>query len=185
MDSPRLGVLVIDDEPALREVLALRIADWGHDVRTIGDATQAEREIDRQRPDLVLCDLVLPGSSGMELMRRIKQNDERLPVVMITAHGDIDGAVEAMKSGATDFLTKPLDYLSLNALLKSVAGEVQRTQERHALDSRLDRQGATEGMIGQAKVMRTVRETIASVASSDTTALLTGESGTGKEVAAK
>src|SRR3954469_12591856 len=140
MDSPRLGVLVIDDEPALREVLALRIADWGHDVRTIGDATQAESEIDRQRPDLVLCDLVLPGSSGMELMRRIKRSDERLPVVMITAHGDIDGAVEAMKSGATDFLTKPLDYISLRALLTSIAGEMQRREEGRKLDACLDRQ---------------------------------------------
>src|SRR3954464_8833010 len=132
MDSPRLDVLVIDDEPAVREVLALRITDWGHGVRTIGDGTAVEREIERQRPDLVLCDLILPGSSGMELMRRIKGSDERLPVVMITAHGDIDGAVEAMKSGATDFLTKPLDYISLKALLRSVAGEVQRTQERQA-----------------------------------------------------
>src|ERR1044071_7433070 len=140
MDAPRLDVLVIDDEPALREVLALRIADWGHDVRTTGEATQVEREIDRQRPDLVLCDLVLPGSSGMELMRRIKRNDERLPVVMMTAHGDIDGAVEAMKSGASDFLTKPLDYISLKALLTSVGGDVQRRREGQLLDSRLDRQ---------------------------------------------
>src|ERR1051326_1139145 len=165
MISPRLGVLVIDDEPALREVLALRIADWGHDVRTIGDATQAEREIDRQRPDLVLCDLVLRGSSGMELMRRIKRNDERLPVVMITAHGDVDGAVEAMKSGATDFLTKPLDYVSLNGLLTSVAGEKKRQQERQVLDARLDREDPSCGMVGQGKTIRIVRQTIEALAS--------------------
>src|SRR3954469_146956 len=98
MEPPRLSVLVVDDEPALREVLSLRIADWGHDVRAVPDAAEGEREIDRRRPDLVLCDLVLPGSSGMELLKRIKRQDEELPVVMITAHGNVDGAVEAMKS---------------------------------------------------------------------------------------
>ena len=184
MDSPRLDVLVIDDEPALREVLALRIADWGHDVRTIGEATQVEREVDRQRPDIVLCDLVLPGSSGMELMRRIKRNDERLPVVMMTAHGDIDGAVEAMKSGATDFLTKPLDYVSLKALLISVSEDLRRRRDTQLLDSRLDRQSPV-GIVGQGRAMRIVRQTIDAMASSDATAIITGESGTGKEVAAR
>jgi two-component system response regulator HydG len=184
MESPRLNVLVIDDEPALREVLALRISDWGHDARTIGDALAVEREIDRQRPDLVLCDLVLPGSSGMELMRRIKRNDERLPVVMMTAHGDVDGAVEAMKSGASDFLTKPLDYISLKAMLTGVAGDLQRRRDGRLLDSRLDRQSPT-GIIGQGKAMRIVRQTVESIASSDATAIITGESGTGKEVAAR
>ena len=185
MDSPRLNVLVIDDEPALREVLALRIADWGHDARTIGDPLAVEREIDRQRPDLVLCDLVLPGSSGMELMRRIKRSDAKLPVVMMTAHGDVDGAVEAMKSGATDFLTKPLDYVSLRALIASVATEVARRHEGRLLDSRLERHTAIAGVVGQGRAMRQVRQTIEALASSDAAAILTGESGTGKEVAAR
>ena len=185
METPRLNVLVIDDEPALREVLALRIADWGHEVRTVAEGPLAEPEIARQRPDVVLCDLVLPGSSGMELMRRIKRDDERLPVVMMTAHGDIDGAVEAMKSGATDFLTKPLDYGTLGALLRNVASEVQRRNAAALLDSRLDRHAATGGVIGQGKAMRNVRQTIASLASSDAGAILTGESGTGKEIVAR
>jgi DNA-binding NtrC family response regulator len=184
MESPRLNVLVIDDEPALREVLALRIADWGHDARTTGDALAVEAEIDRQRPDLVLCDLVLPGSSGMELMRRITRNDAKLPVVMMTAHGDIDGAVEAMKSGAADFLTKPLDYVCLKALVTSIAGDVQRRRAGQLLDSRLDRHSPI-GIVGQGKAMRIVRQTIESIASSDATAIITGESGTGKEVAAR
>ena len=185
MNAPRLNVLVIDDEPALREVLALRVADWGHEVRTIAEGPLAEGEIDRQRPDVVLCDLVLPGSSGMELMRRIKRSDERLPVVMMTAHGDIDGAVEAMKSGATDFLTKPLDYVALRALLDSVARDIQRRNDGRLLDTRIDRQAAIGGVVGQAKAMRVVRQTIESLASSDAAAILSGESGTGKEVAAR
>ncbi len=185
MDLPRLAVLVIDDEPALREVLSLRLADWGHDVRTVGDAAEAEREIDRQRPDLVLCDLVLPGSSGMELLKRIKRQDERLPVVMITAHGNVDGAVEAMKSGAADFLTKPLDYVTLFALLEVTAAGVRRRHESRSLETRLDRQSGDGRMVGQSRSMRELHRTIESLASSNASAILTGESGTGKEVAAR
>ncbi|HEY4218196.1 MAG TPA: sigma-54 dependent transcriptional regulator [Gemmatimonadaceae bacterium] len=184
MDQPRLSILVIDDEPALREVLSLRIADWGHDVRAVGDAAEAEREIGRQRPDLVLCDLVLPGSSGMELLKRIKRQDDRLPVVMITAHGNVDGAVEAMKAGAADFLTKPLDYVSLFALLEATASDVRRQRESRSLDSQLDRQ-AGSGLVGQSRAMRQLHRTIESLASSDASAMLTGESGTGKEVVAR
>ncbi|MEO6878411.1 MAG: sigma-54 dependent transcriptional regulator, partial [Gemmatimonadaceae bacterium] len=189
MELPPLSILVIDDEPALREVLSLRIAGWGHDVRAVGDAAEAEREIERQRPDLVLCDLVLPGSSGMELLKRIKRQDDRLPVVMITAHGNVDGAVEAMKAGATDFLTKPLDYPSLFALLAATAGDVRRSHEGRSLDAQLDaqlgRQNGAGGMLGQSRAMRQVHRTIESLASSDASAILTGESGTGKEVAAR
>jgi DNA-binding NtrC family response regulator len=183
--SPRLAVLVIDDEPALREVLSLRIGDWGHDVRTVADAAEAEREIDRRRPDIVLCDLVLPGSSGMELLKRIKRHDERLPVVMMTAHGNVDGAVEAMKSGAADFLTKPLDYEALYALLEVTAEEVRRRHERQSLNARLDDRGKGAGLIGQNRAMRALQRTIESLAASDASAILTGESGTGKEVAAR
>lgn len=185
MDLPRLSVLVIDDEQALREVLGLRIGGWGHEVRAVPDAAEAEREIDRQRPDIVLCDLVLPGSSGMELLKRIKRQDESLPVVMITAHGDIDGAVEAMKSGARDFLTKPLDHTALYALLEATATEVRRRRESRSLEGKLDRQHSGGGLVGQSRAMRNVNRLLESVASSDASAILTGESGTGKEVAAR
>ena len=185
MDLPPLVVLVIDDEPALREVLSLRIADWGHEVHAVADAAEAEREIDRRRPDLVLSDLVLPGSSGMELLKRIKRRDEHLPVVMMTAHGNVDGAVEAMKAGAMDFLTKPLDYVALFALLQVTATEVQRQRAGRSLEAQLDRPQGIAGMVGQSRAMRELHRTIESLASSDASAILTGESGTGKEVAAR
>lgn len=192
MPLPRLAVLVVDDEPALREVLSLRITDWGHDVTTVSDAAEAEREIDRQRPDIVLCDLVMPGISGMELLKRIKRHDQRLPIIMMTAHGAIDGAVEAMKLGASDFLTKPLDYTALYALLTVTAEELRRHEERRSLDARIETQtkggstaGAAAGLIGQSRPMRALQRTIESLASSDASAIMTGESGTGKEVTAR
>ena len=185
MDLPGLSVLVVDDEQALREVLALRIAGWGHEVRTVPDAAEAEREIDRQRPDIVLSDVVMPGSSGLELLKRIKRQDEHMPVVMMTAHGDIDGAVEAMKSGARDFLTKPLDHMALYALLEATATEVRRRRASRTLEATLDRQQATGALVGQSRAMRNVNRLLDSLASSDASAILTGESGTGKEVAAR
>jgi len=188
MDTPngrRLAVLVVDDEPALREVLSLRIADWGYDVTTVADVAEAERVLDRQPPDLVLCDVVLPGGSGLELLKRIKRQDPRLPVVMITAHGDIDRAVEAMKTGAADFLTKPLDYPVLQALLESAASELRQQEESRTLDAHLQRQQSATGLVGQSRPMRELRRIIETLASSDASAILTGESGTGKEVVAR
>jgi DNA-binding NtrC family response regulator len=186
MDTTRLAVLVVDDEPALREVLSLRIADWGCEVRTAADVAEAERELDRNPPDIVLCDVVLPGGSGLDLLKRIKKQDERIPVVMITAHGDIDIAVEAMKAGAADFLTKPLDYVMLEALLEAAAGELRQRQESQSLDAHLNkRQLSAPGIVGQSRAMRELRRTIDVVASTDASAILTGESGTGKEVVAR
>ena len=185
MDRTRLAVLVVDDEPALREVLSLRIADWGYDVRTAADVAEAERELDRQPPDLVLSDVVLPGGSGLDLLKRIKRHDERLPVVMITAHGDVDRAVEAMKAGASDFLTKPLDYVMLQALLEAAAGELRQRRESRSLDAHLQRQGGTVGLVGQSRAIRELRRMIEVVAATDASAIITGESGTGKEVVAR
>ena len=179
-----LSVLVVDDEPALREVLSLRISDWGHQVRAVGDVAAAERELEARRPDVVLCDVVLPGSSGIALLQRIRERDTKLPVVMITAHGNIDSAVDAMKAGASDFLTKPLDHQMLRALLENTAGEVRRRQASRSLDAQLDKQNGT-GIIGQSRAMRELQRMVKVLASSDASALITGESGTGKEVVAR
>jgi DNA-binding NtrC family response regulator len=185
MESTRLDVLVVDDEPALREVLSLRIEDWGHEVRAVGDAVECERELDRRRPDIVLCDVVLPGTSGLELLKRVKRQDDRLPMVMMTAHGNIDAAVEAMKAGATDFLTKPLDYAMLYALLEATASEVRQRRGSQSLSDRLERQTPAGGMVGQSRAMREIQRTIELLASSDASAIITGKSGTGKEVVAR
>jgi two-component system response regulator HydG len=178
-----LSVLVVDDEPALREVLSLRITDWGHDVRAVGDVAAAERELDVRRPDVVLCDVVLPGSSGLALLHRIRERDKQLPVVMITAHGNIDSAVDAMKAGASDFLTKPLDHQMLRALLEATAGEVRRRLASRSLDAQLEKQSGA-GIIGQSRAMRELQRMVKVLASSEASALITGESGTGKEVIA-
>jgi len=188
--ATRLDVLVVDDEPAIREVLSLRIADWGHAVRAVGDATDALREIDVKPPHIVLCDIVLPRSSGLAVLHRIKERDAHLPVVMITAHANVDSAVEAMKAGAADFLTKPLDWDAVRAQLASVERTVRESRNVVAMNAHLDRgassaDAATGGIVGESRAIRDLVRTVQIVASSDASAIITGESGTGKEVVAR
>jgi two-component system, NtrC family, response regulator HydG len=184
MEPTRISVLVVDDEPALREVLSLRIQDWGHNVRTAVDATDAERALQQERPDVVLSDVVLPEISGVDLLRRLKQHDERLPVIMMTAHGNIDAAVEAMKAGARDFLTKPLDYRALRGLLDAVAAEREQRELDHELDANLQGPASLGGLVGRSRSIREMHDLIQLVAATDASVIITGESGTGKEVVA-
>jgi len=180
-----LSVLVVDDEPALREVLSLRIEDWGYRVTTAADAHDAERLIEGSPPDLVLTDVVLPGTSGVELLKRLKRYDDRLPVILITAHGNIDAAVDAMKAGATDFLTKPLNYTALRELLERTSNDLRRREQTSALVQRLTTAGGPGGLVGGSRAMRKLYRTVELLASSDAPAIITGESGTGKEVVAR
>lgn len=184
MESSRISVLVVDDEPALREVLSLRIKDWGYDVTTTVDAADAERALRAGRPDVVLSDVVLPGISGVDLLRWLKRDDDRLPVIMMTAHGNIDAAVEAMKAGARDFLTKPLDYATLRGLLDSIAAERQQRELDYELDARLGGSGKLGGLVGRSRSILDLHRLIQLVATSDASVIITGESGTGKEVVA-
>lgn len=181
--SPR--VLVVDDEPTVREVLSMRIGDWGFQVQTAADAEGARRSLEKSPPDIVISDLVLPESSGLQLLRQLKSGDPGRPVILITAHGSIDDAVEAMKVGATDFLTKPLDYAKLRALLDEAREEVRLRRQVRDVERRLDSDAGLGFLVGDSEPMREVYETIELLAGSDASAIITGESGTGKELVAR
>jgi len=185
MTDPSLDILVVDDEPGLREVLAVRLSAWGHRVRTAGDVEEADLAVATRRPDVVLSDVVLPGLSGLDLLHRIQRADLSLPVILMTAHGQVDKAVDAMKAGALDFLTKPLDSAALRALLDAVVAERRDRSVTSALEDSLQAGDAATGLIGDSAAMRAVRSLVQQVAVSDATVLITGESGTGKEVVAR
>jgi DNA-binding NtrC family response regulator len=180
-----LKILVVDDEPAMREVLSVRLASWGLAVCTASSAEEAERVARTQEPDVVISDVVLPQASGLDLLRRLKSGDPSRPVVLITSHGSIDAAVEAMKDGAEDFLTKPLDYPKLRSTLAALARELERRHEAKRLAEDLSSGAGLGGLVGRSRAMQEAFETIRVVGPADASVIVTGESGTGKELVAR
>lgn len=180
-----VGVLVVDDEPTLREVLTTRIAHWGYQTTAAADAGEARREVERQNPSIVISDIVLPDASGLELLRTLLADDDRRQIILITAHGTIDLAVEAMKAGARDFLTKPLDESKLRAALEAARDEVSLAGAARELESRLEDDPGLGRLVGASEPMRELFHLVELVAPSGTSVLITGESGTGKELVAR
>ncbi|MCZ6726243.1 MAG: sigma-54 dependent transcriptional regulator [Acidobacteria bacterium] len=178
-------ILVVDDEAAVREVLQMRLSDWGYDVEVAVDGATARAEVERTQPDLVISDVVLPDASGLDLLDLLRGPAPGRPVILITAFGSIDTAVEAMKRGALDFLTKPIDYDELRSLLAAAERRLIRHVETARLERRLRKDAGIGGLIGDSSVMRNLQKLIRVVAGSEASVILTGDSGTGKEVAAR
>jgi DNA-binding NtrC family response regulator len=179
-------VLVVDDEAPLRDVLAVRLAHWGYECREAASVSEAESLLGSFDPDLVLSDVRMPGVTGLELLRRLKAGAHaRIPVILMTAHGRIDDAVEAMKDGAADFLTKPVETEKLRSVLSAVTADLERVREVRALERAIDGEGRLGGLLGRGPMMRELQSLVSLVASTDASALITGESGTGKEVVAR
>ena len=184
MSSTPIRVLVVDDEDAIREVLRLRLEAWGYQVALAGDGKQAEAQIDSFDPEIVVSDVVMPELSGLELLRRLQSSTPLRPVILLTAHGTVDMAVEAMKQGAHDFITKPIDYAKLQASLEAVQRAQAQSQKSRQLDAQLDQLSLDE-LVGDSPPMREVYELVQTVSATDAAVLITGESGTGKEVVAR
>ena len=186
MNSNALKILVVDDDAAIREVIEMRLEKWGFDVCLAEDGARGEEMALSCNPDIVISDVVMPGVSGMELLRRLKAGNPERPVILITAQATVDWAVEAMKQGAHDFITKPIDYEKLKELLKSVGREVSERREAGRLFlSQLESVSGFGDFIGGSKAMRETYSLIDRIARSDAAVIITGESGTGKELAAR
>ncbi len=179
-------ILIVDDEPALREVLSRRLEYWGFSCCEAADVGEAEAQLEAFEPDLVLSDVVMPGASGLQLLRRLKAGKRRrLPVVLMTAHGTVDAAVDAMKEGAEDFLIKPVDDEKLRVVIDGVVADLELSREARKLDAALEAADPAEGLVGNSETMLELKRLIALVAASDASVLVSGESGTGKEVVAR
>jgi DNA-binding NtrC family response regulator len=186
--KPRRGsltVLIVDDEPAMRMVLEARLRSWNYETLLAADADEAERIVKESDPDIVVSDVVMPGRSGLEMIQALKYGNSGRPVILITAQGTIDMAVEAMKQGAQDFLTKPLDHTKLRAVLDAAREEIELRRSSRTWADRSGKDGGWGAIFGTSKQMAEVYEILDAVAASDASAILTGESGTGKEVAAR
>jgi DNA-binding NtrC family response regulator len=184
MASRKIKILVVDDEEAMREVLGMRLEGWGFEVCSAADGAAAQQQALNCEPDIVISDVVMPGLSGLDLLRLLRADHPDRPVILVTAQGSIDLAVEAMKQGARDFITKPLDYAKLRAILQAAEQELELRHKSQRLTSQLE-QGRFGDFVGASKAMREVYRLLESLSATDTSAIITGDSGTGKELAAR
>ena len=177
-------LLIAEDEPLLRVSLsdALRKEGWG--VEVASDGEQALASFRAHLPEVVLADLVMPRMSGVDLLRRVKAIKPETVVVIMTAHGSVDRAVEAMREGAADFVAKPFSMAQLLVRLDNVCSMRVLREENVRLQEQLEERYSFSKMIGRSKAIREVFDLIRQVADSDATVLVEGESGTGKEMVA-
>lgn len=176
-------ILVVDDEARMRRILEIMLRKVGHEVLSAGNGVEALTLFKRETIDLVITDLRMPEMDGLELLRRIREVDADLPVIVITAHGTIDTAVTAMKNGASDYIQRPFDIDVLELAVTRVLNAKDISRQNAFLRDEIER--GWDAFIGISPSMRLVYELIQRAGPSKAAVLITGETGTGKELAAR
>ena len=177
-------ILVVDDEANARTALAELLRDEGYAVESAADGFKALGKLAECAPDLVLTDLKMPGMDGIELLNRVHEHDPDIPVLVMTAFGAVDTAVSAMRAGARDYLTKPINVPEVVLVIARELGERRLRSETRLLRARLAERYSFDNIVGSSAEMQEVFKAVAQVASSRASVLITGESGTGKELIA-
>lgn len=178
--TARQKALIIDDEPDIRELLEITLGRMKLDTRSARNLKEARECLAREHYDLCLTDMRLPDGTGLELVQYIQQHHPQLPVAMITAYGSLDTAISALKAGAFDFVTKPVDL----ARLRELVATALRVQAAQPASIPAEERGASR-LLGESPPMRTLRAQIAKLARSQAPVYISGESGTGKELVAR
>jgi len=180
----KFKILIIDDEKNIREGLQMALEDEGYEVLTAEDGTAGLQKALSEVVDLVITDLRMPGVGGQDILRRVTSETPGVPVIVLTGHGTVETAVEAMRMGAYDFLTKPLDLDRLSLLVKRALQNRELVLQHRELVEQMQSDKAFEHIIGKSAAMEHVFEMIRKVAPSRASVLITGESGAGKELIA-
>lgn len=178
-------LLIVDDELSVRDSLGKWFQEEGYEVGTAESANEALSRLAEQRWDAALVDIKMRGTDGIELQRRMHEIDPELLVIIMTGYASVETAVAALKNGAYDYVTKPLDPDEISHLVKKAIGHRQTEKENVLLRATVSEITKPEDMIGQSAVMQTVFNAIETVGPTEATVLITGESGTGKELVAR
>ena len=178
-------VLVVDDEENLRRVTQLKLQQAGYEATTASDGAQALDLLARHPQDLIITDLKMPGMSGMDLLRRVKEDYPEVIVIVVTAFGTIESAVEAMRLGAHDYIIKPVNADALKLVVSRALEHHRLREEVKNLRSMVDSKYGFENIVGKSKALLATLDNASRAAQSEATVLIRGETGTGKELLAK
>ena len=185
MERYRPVLLVVDDEPGIVRIVERAARAGGFEVVTRAGGESLLAELQTLRADAALVDLRIPGTTGMEVLRAIRERDPACQVILMTGHGSIESAVEAVKLGALDYLTKPLDLERIADVLTTVRQTIERRRRLMAADTDLAHRFEFFGMVGRSPAMQDLFDLIRRLAPHVRVALVTGETGTGKELVAE
>jgi DNA-binding NtrC family response regulator len=181
----RLRVLFADDEPHLRELLQTELSRLGHYVTVCPDGPSALKALEKGSYDAAILDIRMPGMSGLEVLMRMKQIAPNTEAILLTGHASLESAVEALRLGAFEYITKPCKLAEIEAVLRRIAEKKELTLHNLALQRRLRAAEGPTVLIGESPPMQQVRRLIATIAPTDATVLILGETGTGKELVAR
>jgi len=186
MSSDKARILVADDESSIRWVLATALEESGYSVRQAESGTEALAALEKNPPDVAFIDLRMPGLDGLEVLRRARAAGIAAPIIIVTAQNTMDNAIEAMKQGAFDYVTKPFNVDEVRAIAARAAEMARISADPAELNSEVrQRYEPTVALIGKSAEMQEIYKTIGRVANTDATILIQGESGTGKDLIAK
>ena len=183
--SKKISILIVDDESSVRDSLYNWFIEDGYHVACAEDAKVALSVLETESFDIVLTDIKMPGMDGLEMLKRIKTIKKDAVVIMMTAFATVDTAVQALKDGAFDYVTKPFDPDDLSHLIRNASKQISLMEENEVLKERVVSLENVEDLIGESEAMHKVLREIESVAQSNASVIITGESGTGKELVAR
>src|SRR6266702_6000636 len=178
-------VLIVEDEENERTGLAELVSSWGYSAQTARDGQEGHEKVAAWSPSIVITDLKMPRLSGLELLEKIAGNNQTIAVIVVTAQGTIDSAVQAMRMGAYDYITKPIDTNRLRTILQNASALLGTKAENDAMRRRLRDTGSLGRLSGASRKMQEIFRLIEMVAPSTASVLITGASGTGKELVAR
>lgn len=181
----KVSILIVDDEESVRDSLFNWFIEDGYDVECAENAKKALSMLESKDFDIILADIKMPGMDGMEMHRRIKTLKKEPVFIIMTAFASVDTAVQALKNGAFDYVTKPFDPDDLSHLIRNAATQVKLKAENESLKNNITTLTDVEDLVGQSEALKKVLQEVESVAQSNSSVIITGESGTGKELIAR